>query len=130
MREVDLPSGAKLKFHQAPYRDAYSLFQSFLEEMRSLKLDPKMDLGDPNLKKDVFCSLVISKKFEAKLSECMKRALYNELRITDDTWEPAEARGDYIPACFEVAMENIAPFMKGLYAKSNLLEEIAAKSQS
>lgn len=116
MTEVDLPSGAKLRIQPAPFKDSRALYQAILEEAKVLKLDPKTEI-DVNLFKDLFCVGVSSKKIESCLWECMKVVRYNELKIDADTFEKVEAREDYLTVCFEVAKENVLPFMKNLYAK-------------
>lgn len=116
MKEFTMPSGAKLEIAVAPFVPARALYQAVLDEAKSLKLDMTADV-DGNLYKDLFCAALSSKKIEAALEECMKRSLYNGQTITHDTWEPVKARDDYLTACFEVAKENIAPFMKSLYAQ-------------
>ena len=94
------------------------------EEGLSLKLDPKEEI-DANFYKDIFFKALCSKKIEAALEPCLKRALYNGNKITADTFEPVEARDDYITVCFEVARENVYPFTKSLYAKySHLLGQL------
>jgi len=126
MIEKKLPSGSTLKFSLAPFADAKALYQACLEEMRGLTVDPREEI-DVNLFKDLFCVALSSKKIEAAVWDCLKRATYNngkgDLKISSDTFEPLEARQDYIPACFEVAKENIAPFAKSLYAEFSPLWE-------
>lgn len=112
-KEVTLPSGAKLEITLAPFEAAKTLFQAVLEEMRGLKLDPNADI-DVNLYKDLFCTGFASKKVEAALAECLKRATYNGVKISKDTFEPVEAREDYMQVMLEVAMENLKPFTKNL----------------
>lgn len=113
---IKLPSGAKLEITIAPFKDARALYQALLEEVKSLKMDPEAEV-DVNLWKDLFCAALSSKKIEAALDVCMARALYNGVRISDETFEKVEAREDYIDACYEVAKANIQPFTKSLYVK-------------
>lgn len=120
-----LPSGAKLEITLAPFKDGRALYQAVAEELKGLKLDPNADV-DVNLFKDLFCVGIASKKIETALDVCMRRATYNGLKITDDTWESVEARGDYLTACMEIAAENIQPFMKPLFAQ---YADIIAKLQ-
>lgn len=115
-REVVLPSGAKLRIQVSPFSIAKNLYQAILEEAKSLKLDPNAEI-DVNLWKDMFCSALSSKKIESALEECLVRCLYNGQKISQETWEPVKTRDDYLTACFEVAAENVRPFMKSLYAK-------------
>lgn len=113
MIEKKMPSGAILKITLAPFKDAKALYQAVLEDVQGLKLNPKDDV-DVNLFKDLFCIGMSSKKIELALVECMKRVLYNELKIDDRTFEPESAREDYFQVCIEVAKANIAPFVKNL----------------
>lgn len=127
MAEKKLPSGAVLKITPAPFAEAKALYQACLEELRGLHVDPHEEL-DVNLFKNLFCVGLASKKIEAALVPCMKRALYNDLKIDEQTFEPIEARQDYVVTCFEIAKENIAPFAKSLYAEfSPLLAKIQEK---
>jgi hypothetical protein len=123
VKVIALPSGAELKIDVAPFAVAKALYQSILEEMKAVQIDPEQEV-DVNLFKDLFCVSFSSKKIELALKECMKRAIYNGARITDETWEPVEARDDYLKVCFEVAKENIAPFVKSLYAEYSHLQEM------
>lgn len=119
--EVDMPSGAKLKVTPADYKVSWSLFQSLIEIAKDLKIDLNM-LKNFDLKrqecleavKDLVCSGLSSKKVEACLADCMKRALYNDLKIDNQTFDADEARGDYIMVCVEVAKANLLPFLKTL----------------
>lgn len=127
MIEKDLPSGSKLKITVAPFAEARALYQAVLEELSGLRVDPHEEM-DVNLFKNMFCVGLSSKKIENALNVCMKRVLIDDKKIDENTFEPLEKRQDYIPACFEVAKENIAPFAKSLYAEfSPLLEKIKSK---
>lgn len=124
MKEVKLPSGAILKITLSPFAISRNLYQAVLEEAKGLKFDANQEI-DVNIYKDLFCTALASKKIEACLDECMKRVLYKDVKVTSDTWEPVEARDDYLMACFEVAKENIEPFMKSLYAQySHIFQQL------
>jgi hypothetical protein len=114
--KVALPSGAELDVTMSPFKIARALYMSVADEMKGLKLDPKAEV-DANFWKDLLCTGLASKRIEEALAECMKRCTYNGLKITDDTFEPVEARADYLMVCFGVAKENIQPFTKDLFAK-------------
>ncbi len=120
MREVKLPSGAALKITPAPFTEARALYQAVMEEVRTLKLDAQADI-DANFYKDMLCVGLASKKIEACLWKCFERCTFNDgsgdLKITVDTFEPIERRDDYIQVCYEVAQDNIRPFMKNLFAQ-------------
>lgn len=114
--EVKLPSGALLKITMSPFAVSRALYQALLEEAKGLNLDPGAQV-DVNLFKDLFCTALSSKKIESCLWECMKRATYNDLKITEDVFEPEAARDDYLSVCLEVARCNVLPFTKSLYAR-------------
>lgn len=126
-KSVTLQSGAKLEITVSPFAISRSLYQAVLEAVKDLELDPKAEV-DVNFFKDLFCVGLSSKKIESCLNECMKRVTYNGLKITDETWEPIEAREDYLDTCFEVAKENLLPFTKSLYAKYAPIVEMLRKN--
>lgn len=111
-----LKSGKELKITVAPFAISRALLQALLEEAKGVKLDPKSEV-DVNLFKDLFCTALSSKKVEAALEECMKRATYEGVKISADTFEAEEARGDYFEVCLEVAKANVLPFGKSLSAQ-------------
>ena len=111
-----LPSGAELEITMPPFAVSRALYQAVLEELKGAKINSS-DEVDVNLFKDLFCVMLSSKKVDAALTECMKRATYNGLKIDADTFEPAAAREDYITVCFEVAKVSVIPFLKSLYAE-------------
>lgn len=115
-KEHTLPSGAKLKITLAPFKDARNLLQACMSELKELKIDGDDEI-DHNLLKDIFCSGISSKKIEEALDVCMTRVLYNNEKISEDTFEPEKARGDYLMVQYLVAKENLFPFGKGLYAE-------------
>ena len=112
---IFLPSKAELKITLAPFKDAKELYQAVLDEAKVLKLDPNAEI-DVNLMKDLVCTALSSKKIEAALWKCMARATYNDLKITEETFEPEAARDDFMMVCWEVAQANILPFVKSLSA--------------
>lgn len=123
MRVVKLPSGAELKLTMAPFAVSKALYQAILNEGISVKIHSKENVE--NVIKDIFCTVLSSKDIEDKIHACLERCLYNGLKITDETFEPESARTDYLNVLFEVASENVMPFMKDLYAKySPLLEKL------
>lgn len=124
-----LPSGAELKITLSPFEVSRNLYQAILEEVKLVKLDPLAEV-DVNLFKDMFCAGFASKKVESCLWKCMERATYNSIRITPDTFEPKEAREDYLQVCIEVAKENVMPFMKSLYAQYKQVFEGLTKGQA
>lgn len=118
-KEVTLPSGAKLKIGLAPFAEAKALYQALLRELRVIPFSAKTDMA--GLYKDLFCAGFASDEVEKALWVCFKRCQYcdkrGDLKIDDQTFEPVEAREDYLTACMEVAKENTLPFVKSLYAE-------------
>ena len=112
-KDVVLPSGAKLHISLASFAVSKALYQAVLEEAKELSVDPAAEV-DVNLFKDMFCAGFSSKKIEGCLNKCLEKTLYNGARITDATFEPIEAREDYLTVCWEVALMNLLPFMKSL----------------
>ncbi len=119
MKEVVLPSGAKLKIYPASFEIAKALYQAVLKEAKTIPFTGQTEMA--NVYKDLFCVGFSSKEIEAALWACFLKVQYcdsrGELKIDKDTFEPIEARGDYVTVCMEVAKENIAPFVKSLYAE-------------
>lgn len=119
MTEITLPSGAILKITIAPFAEAKALYQAVLEEIKQVDIKSNTDLA--SVFKDLACVGFSSKKIEACLEACFKRCTYNsgkgDLKIDKDTFEPVEARIDYMAVSLAVAKENILPFMKSLYVE-------------
>lgn len=120
--EIELPSKAKLHINMAPFAEAKELYQACLEEVKNLKLDAKAEV-DVNFYKDIFCAAFSSKRIDAALWACTKRCLYNKAAIKDDTFEPVEAREDYMEVCFKVLEANLKPFTKALSQQLQLVIE-------
>lgn len=119
MKEIKLPSGAVLKITLAPFSEAKALYQTVLEEIKEIEISSKTDMA--SVFKNLACIGFSSKKIEACLEVCFKRCTYNagkgDFKIDQNTFEPIEARNDYMAVCMNVAKENILPFMKSLYAE-------------
>lgn len=119
MKEVKLPSGAILKITPSPFKEAKALYQALLKEARGVAFSTKTDMAA--LYKELFCAGFSSPEIEKCLWECFKRCTYDsgkgDLRINDETFEPVEARDDYMVVCMEVAKVNVLPFVKSLYAE-------------
>ncbi len=127
MREVNLPSGAILKVAAAPFADAKALYQAMLAEMREIPVSLGVDMGV--VIKDLFCAGMSSPIVDAAITKCVARCLYNGEKITTATFEPVEARADYVKVLAEVAKENVFPFMKSLFAEYKTAFEIQASFQ-
>jgi len=118
MREVKLPSGATLQVTPSPFAEARALYQAILRELRFVEVGSKTEIS--SLYKDLFCIGFASAAVEACLWECFKRCTYDSgkgaFKIDNQTFEPIEARDDFMTVCIEVAKENVLPFGKSLFA--------------
>ena len=104
----------------APFEDSWALVQAIVNALKGVQvelssLDMKAVTGqDFNAVKNALCQLMGSKTLRAAMEQCSKRCLYEGLKITKDTFEPENARGDYLPCALEVIKFNCAPFFKNL----------------
>lgn len=116
MREVKLPSGAVLKVNLAPFPESKALYKAVIAEVKGIQLLSSAEMA--NVYKDLFCAGMSSDKIEACLMKCLLRCTYNDHQIKDLDllFEPLQAREDYLHVCLEVAIENLLPFGKDLYA--------------
>lgn len=115
MKEIVLPSGAKLQILTITFVEAKALYQAILEEARTMSLSASTDFAA--MIKDLFCIGFSSKKIESALKVCLSKCLYDGLKIDDGTFEPLQAREDYSIVCIEVIEDTIRPFTKGLSVK-------------
>lgn len=126
-----MPSGAVLKIGVSPFEVSKALYQAILEEAKAVAFVSTTEMA--SVYKDIFCVGLSSKKIEACLWECFKKCIYNsgkgDLKIDKDTFEPVEARSDYVAVCIAVAKENIDPFVKGLYAEYSQFFEMIGSDQ-
>ena len=107
---------AELKITLSPFSISKALYQAVLVELRALTLAPNTEL-DMAFFKDLVCTGFSSKAIEAALWKCMERATIDGLKVSEESFEPADRRGDYPVVFFEVARENIAPFVKSLLSE-------------
>lgn len=114
MLEVKLPSGATLRIGDVPFAVAKEFYQTLLEEAKAVAINKDEDVS--NLVKNFFCQSFSSRRLELALKPCLERCTYNNAKITDETFEPAAARGDYTKVCAEVGKHTVDPFLKSLYA--------------
>jgi hypothetical protein len=131
MKEFTLTSGAILKMGNLPFSVSKSLLQAVFEEIKSVKISSQAEILQ--VAKDIFCAGITSKKVEIALAECFKKCIYcdkrGELKIDDDTFEPSEAREDYIEVCTLVMKESLTPFSKSLFVQLKMLLGIIEQSR-
>lgn len=127
MAEYILPSGAVLTVTPLPYGEAFDVTQMISREVDKidLKLPTDVDFKDSDAVtkymlshiddiKSPICKVISSTKVLEAAHKCMKKCTYNGLRIVGDTFDPVEARKDFILTCFYALKENVSPFLEGL----------------
>lgn len=119
MRDVIMPSGAVLRVNAAPFKDSKLLWQEVLAEFKGVPFNSEIQISE--IIKDLACTIFASKKIELALWNCAKRSLYNDAHVQEEIFEDAKARDDFMAVCTELLMENISPFLKGLYAQSGAI---------
>lgn len=115
MKQVTLQSGRELKLAPASFTESKALYQAVLREIKTLDI-AKDFTQEVNMFKEIFCAVLASKEIESCVMECMKKCTYQGHKLTIETFESEEAREDYTEICVEVAMLNIRPFTKSLFA--------------
>jgi len=132
---INLPSGATLEIQIASFAVGNSLFKTLCREFKNSGVlaggITLKNIADKDI--SVLAGPVLqaagSDDVERCLWECFKTCLYNNTRITRDTFEPEEARGDYLKAAWEVLKTNLAPFFYGIDWKSLAASNAARKGQ-
>ncbi len=133
---VTLPSGAQLTLKPAPWAVAMKLLKTVASEIQGVSVGLKLELNFANpaaaiaklmaqdvpldLFKNAACVAISSEQVELAIAHCMRSCLYEGRAIakTAETFEPQDARQDYLPAAWEVMRFNLAPFFKGLRSRS------------
>ena len=122
---ITLKSGAILTLSLASFGDSNRLLKTVARELAAVNFD--MDVvnfsalsgKDVNVLKNAIFQVVQSAELELVLKDCMKKCLYNGNRIVlPDTFEPEDARQDYLPVAWEVIKVNLLPFFAGLSLSS------------
>ena len=126
--KITLPSGAELEITEAPFRIAEALNDALMEECGALQAQLSSEIDVKALLSRVVLKGFSSKKIKAAVWDCMARATYKGVKITQDTWEPTEARADYYVTCYHVAEVNVRPFMKDLSAQFEPIVKTLTKS--
>lgn len=105
--EITVPSGAAVAINPAPFKDAKALKMAI---EREIAMSP--GFGIPTV-------LLVdsSPSVDAALWPCLVRCTYADEKITESTFNKAEARADYyaiVKACLEV---NLRPLLDGLLSQ-------------
>lgn len=126
-REVLLKSGAKLVVNMASFKESNALFKAYSSELKDVNVDFHNPY-DLTFLTQLVLRGISSDQVRTALDVCMQRCTYNNLKIDDQTFESVKAREDYMPCAIQIAIENIKPFMKGLYALSEVAKDLLGES--
>jgi len=120
MDPITLKSGASLAVTVAPFTVARQLMKVVARELAGVEFNldltgfDQLSGQDINVFKNAVFKILQSDAVEAAMFECAKKCLYNNQSILPTTFEPEEARGDYLPVAWEVMKANLRPFFSGL----------------
>lgn len=119
---LTLKSGVELQLQIASFSVANKLFQTVVNEIRSVDIRLEnvksfQDLisGDLNGVKNILLQIAGSKTVEMALHECMGVCLYKGQKLNPKvSFESKDARQDYLPVAWEVMKFNLSPFFAGI----------------
>ena len=127
-KEIKTKGGADLVVRPASLANAINLQNVVLKEISGTGLDIDLDLnkmlgGDVgktlNELLPVFVNVCSSEAVQNALFDCLVQCTYNSEKITRDTFENFEVRGDFYEVLIECAKYNLAPFFKNLLSGLN-----------
>jgi|HubBroStandDraft_3_1064219.scaffolds.fasta_scaffold127398_2 hypothetical protein len=117
---ITLKSGHKLELQLPSFKVGTGLYKVIAAELLLVDVSFKMsdlkgimnrDIGEL---KNVFLRLLSSDKLEEAVFAAAAGCTYDDTRIDRKTFEPAEARGDWLPAALEVMKYTLIPFFENL----------------
>jgi hypothetical protein len=125
MTSYKLPSGAELEVTPLDFEPAFEISQVVtrfigLLDVDLTGMDPKQwnsiaDIDLAAIKRPL--SQVLSNSDLRKAGDkCLVKCTYNGQKVTTKTWEPVEARQDYLYAIFFAMKENVMPFFEGAFS--------------
>lgn len=139
---ITLPSGRSLVVEIAPFVPANKLKKAIAADLVGVdlsglnlgKLDANMDLSkldgaSLNAFKNVLCILLASDKVEASVFECALRSTIDGVKVTRESFDPAEARGDFMIVAWEVIKANAGAFFGGINLSSFLPARATTEGQ-
>ena len=111
---ADFQSGLEL---QRALGEAIAKSDMTIDGIKINKDDPlKTDIPETSLSSilKTVVTIGISKTFEDALFKCAERAVVGEEKVNREFFEKEKNREYYFPIMIEIAMANLAPFVKGL----------------
>ena len=132
------PSGANVEATLSDYSTSFDLMKAVLRAARKGGVGSKLpeDLQLSDLAKiaysnistlgglaDIVIDVITSTEVEVLIFKCMERCVYDGEKVTRDTFEKEERRGDFLFVAYEVGKINLRPFL------SHLLSGLKTASQ-
>lgn len=114
MPEFTSKSGKEVVINCAPFADAKRLKSAIWKEAAAagIKLDDMK--ADASTLLNTFLLVDGSPLVDAALAPCLLRCTRDKQKITDSTFDSAEARQDYYEIVFACVKENIGPLFESL----------------
>lgn len=106
---------AKVILNAAPLEDAFRLKAALQKALLSQNINLQ-ELTDGDLFK-VMLALDSSPEVYNCMFDCLKKSSYNGIKITRETFEPEETRGDLYEVFFYCLKVNVYPFFKSLLSR-------------
>lgn len=127
MADFQVSSGAKVNIKIASFGEVMR-FKNAIQKAFS-KSGIKFELSDNISDLTQIVMLIDSDDDVFRcLFECLKKCTYNGEKITENTFEPEDARQDYYDIVIECLKVNFSPFLKGLASKWNTLSSVVKGS--
>ena len=127
MKKLTLPSGRILEVGLSPWETGENLYQTIAGELLKMVSSAHQELDESFILK-IGLLVVSSKEVKRDIWACTPKCLIDGERLTRDHFEDEAHRDDYLLAMKEIAMVNIMPFMKSLYAQYAPILEMLKKS--
>jgi len=136
------PSGANISIRIAPFDDAMALKDAIGSKLAESGVNLKDAFQGKDLKKEEvsdfigdlidplvnsLLSLDSSKELRIAIFKCLNRCTCEGERITGNTFEPPDRRGDYYPVVIECLKVNLLPFFQNLSSQLDTLQKIIKK---
>lgn len=117
MSVIIVPTGARVVISPAPWKDAKALKKAIQKELAASgsKLSLDSDVGHL-----VSAIMLVdsSDAVDTALQACLVRCLYNDEKITEETFNDVSARKDYYDIVVACVKENLGPLAESLFLKS------------
>lgn len=130
MSEFTSKNGVKVKIDPSTFKNALELKNNIEKALLKENIDVAnidIDIGKIKDNKVDFAMFSSLSKYimiidsdenvHKSIFKCLERCLYNDLKITEETFEPIKARADYYEIIIACIKENLSPFLKTLFSK-------------